>query len=156
MTLSQTSLPVLLTRLDGIQVGFAAAAVREIVRAVAIEPLPGAPGMIEGVINLHGRIVPVVDLRQRLALPALALAPDQFMVALQSLDRLVAVRVDDVEDMTEIPEGSLQSQASISPVLRRLRGVSAIASGALVVHDVDAFLTQTESEELDLAELQNG
>lgn len=156
MPLSQTTLPILLARLDGTQVAFAASAVREIMRAVAIAPLSGAPGVIEGAINLHGRVVPVVDIRQRLALPAMALAPEQFMIALEASDRLIAVRVDDVEDVVEIARSSLESAASLSPVLQRLHGVAAIPDGALVIYDVDAFLTQAERDALDVAAAATG
>jgi purine-binding chemotaxis protein CheW len=153
MPLSQATTQVLLARIADTQVGFSAAAVREIVRAVAIAPLAGAPAIIEGAVNLHGQIVPVVDVRQRLALPAMAVAPTQFLIALQASDRLIAVRVDDVEDMTEIPESSLEAPSALSPVLQRLQGIAAIESGALVIYDVDAFLTQAEREALDLTAL---
>lgn len=156
MPLSQTTLPILLARIDGTQVGFSASAVIEIVRAVAIAPLSGAPGIIEGAINLHGRIVPVVDIRQRLALPALALSPEQYLIALQTSHRLIAVRVDDVEDLIEIDASSLESPASLSPVLQRFQGIAAVPSGALVIHDVDAFLTQAELEALDASALVAG
>lgn len=152
MASPQTVLPVLLVRIDGTQVGFPSSAVREIVRAVAITPLAGAPEIIEGAINLRGQIVPVVDIRRRLALRAVALSPEHYLVALQTSDRLIAVRVDDVEDMTEVPKSSLASPASLSPVLARLAGVAAIDSGALVIFDIDAFLTQAERDTLDRAE----
>jgi purine-binding chemotaxis protein CheW len=153
MPLSQSTLPILLARIDDTQIGFSATSVREIVRAVAIAPLAGAPGVIEGAINLHGQIVPVVDLRQRLALPAVPVAPGQFLVLLESGDRLIAVRVDDVDDVTDIPASNLESPSALSPVLQRLQGIAAIESGALVIYDVDAFLTQAEREELDRLEL---
>jgi purine-binding chemotaxis protein CheW len=149
---SQAPLPILLARIDGTQVGFAAAAVREIVRAVAITPLSGAPGIIEGAINLHGRIVPVVDVRRRLALTAVPVSPEQYLVALEISDRLIAVRVDDVEDVAEIASADLESPASLSSVLERIQGIAATASGALVIYDVDAFLTQAERDALDQAE----
>ena len=152
MASPQTVLPVLLVRIDGTQVGFSSSAVREIVRAVAITPLAGAPDIVEGAINLRGQIVPVVDIRRRLALRAVALSPEHYLVVLQTSDRLIAVRVDDVEDMTEVPESSLASPASLSPVLARLAGVAAIDSGALVIFDIDAFLTQAERDTLDRAE----
>ncbi|MEO5818377.1 MAG: chemotaxis protein CheW [Gemmatimonadaceae bacterium] len=152
MPLSRSTLPILLARLDGTQIGFSAAAVSEIVRAVAIAPLAGAPGVIEGAINLHGRIVPVVDVRQRLALPALAVAASQFLVILETSDRLIAVRVDDVDDVTEIPSSSLEAPAALSPVLQRLQGIAAIESGALVIYDIDTFLTQAERDALDRAD----
>ncbi|MDB4893504.1 MAG: cheW [Gemmatimonadetes bacterium] len=156
MPLSESTLPVLLARIDDTQIGFSATAVREIVRAVAIAPLAGAPGVIEGAINLHGQIVPVVDVRQRLALPAVPVAPGQFLVLLETSDRLIAVRVDDVEDVTVIPASSLESPAAVSLVLQRLQGIAAIESGALVIYDVDAFLSQAEREQLDRPETVPG
>src|SRR6478609_202733 len=65
MPLSTSTLSILLARIHDTQIGLSAAAVREIVRAVAIAPLAGAPGVIEGAVNLHGRIVPVIDVRLR-------------------------------------------------------------------------------------------
>ena len=129
-------------------VGLSANAVRDIVRSVAIAPLPGAPPIIEGAINLRGRIVPVVDLRSRLELPALANAPDQFLVILETSDRFIAIRVDDVDDITDVSTAGLETQAGLSPVIQRLSGVAATADGALVIYDADAFLTQAERDAL--------
>lgn len=151
MVHSRTNVAVLLARIDETRIGFSASAVREIVRAVAIAPLAGAPGVIEGAVNLHGRIVPVMDVRQRLALPPSALSPEQYLIALQTSDRLIAVRVDDVEDVTDIDQSSVEPGAALSPLLAKLRGVAAMPDGALVIHDVDAFLTQAEREALDRA-----
>ncbi|MEO8561278.1 MAG: chemotaxis protein CheW, partial [bacterium] len=57
-------------RLGGATIGLPAAAVREIVRAVAITPLPGAPDIVEGAVNVRGRLVPVIDVRRLLGFPA--------------------------------------------------------------------------------------
>lgn len=152
MTSPSTSISILLARLAGTQVCFPASAVRELVRSVAIAPLPGAPGVIEGAINLHGRIVPVVNLRQRLELPGVPNSPAQFLIILETSDRLIAIRVDDVDDVTDISTSDFESPSAISPVLQRLSGVAATANGALVIYDADAFLTQAERDALDEAE----
>jgi purine-binding chemotaxis protein CheW len=144
-------LPVLLARLDGTQVGFTAEIVREIVRAVEISPLLSGPAFLEGVINLHGCIVPVLDLRERLGMTHVAVAPEQYLIAMQIGGRLMAVRVDDVEDIAEIDETSLNSASSLSPSLQGLRGIAPTASGTLVIYDADAFLTQAEAAEVDVA-----
>jgi len=78
-------------------------------------------------------------------------SPDQFLIVLSIADRLIAVRVDDVLDVTEVPRKSFESPSTISPVLKRLEGVAATEAGAIVVYDVDAFLTQAEMDALDLA-----
>lgn len=148
---SDPSTQFLLARFADTRIGFAASAVHEIARAVSITPLSGAPDIIEGVINLHGRIVPVVDVRRRLSMAAVANAPEQFLVVIEASHRLMAVRVDDVEDIVDIAAASLESPAQLSPVLERLTGISALSDGALLIYDADAFLTQAEGEALDRA-----
>jgi purine-binding chemotaxis protein CheW len=136
--------PLLLTLLADTRIGFPASAVREIVRAVAIAPLSSAPAVIEGAVNLRGVVIPVVDARGRLGMPARPNTPDQFLVILETSDRLIAVRVDDVDDMVEVPTADVQTSAGLSPALQHLAGVAATAEGTLVIYDPDAFLTQAE------------
>jgi purine-binding chemotaxis protein CheW len=142
---------LLRVRLGGAALGLSAPAVREIVRAVAITPLPGAPAIIEGAINVRGRLVGVVDVRGRLGLPARPLDPDQFLVVLSAGERSLAIRVDDVDDLVEVPEEEVGAQGDLSPALRGLAGLAAQADGVLVIYDVEAFVSQAEGEALDAA-----
>ena len=149
MTPALASTSLLLTRLADTRLGFSASAVREIVRSVAIAPLSSAPAVIEGVINVRGTVIPVVDVRGRLGMPARPNAPDQFLVILETSDRLIAVRVDDVDDVVDLPSEDVQAPDALSPALQQLAGVAATADGALVIYDADAFLTQAERAVLD-------
>jgi purine-binding chemotaxis protein CheW len=152
VTSETTALSILLVRLAGAQIGFSASSIREVLRSVTIAPLLGTPRIIEGAVNFRGRIVPVVNVRERLSLPALANAPDQFLVILEARERLIAVRVDDVEDLVELDASELETPGSVSPVVERLAGIVATASGALVIYDADAFLTQAERDAVDAVE----
>ena len=149
MTSDLASTPLLLTRLADTRIGFSASAVREIVRSVAIAPLSSAPAVIEGAINLRGSVIPVVDVRGRLGMLARPNTPDQFLVVLETSDRQIAIRVDDVEDVVEVPTADIESPAALSPALQRLAGVAATADGAIVIYDADAFLTQAERAAID-------
>ena len=149
MTPETTAVSILLARLAGAQIGFSANSIREVLRSVTIAPLLGTPPIIEGAVNFRGRIVPVVNVRERLSLPALDNSPDQFLVILEVHDRLIAVRVDDVEDLVEIDASELETPQGVSPVVERLAGIAATESGALVIYDADAFLTQAERDALD-------
>ena len=149
MTPNLASTPLLLTRLADTRIGFSAGAVREIVRSVAIAPLSGAPAVIEGAINLRGTVIPVVDVRGRLGMSARQNSPEQFLVILETSDRIIAVRVDDVDDVVEVPSADVETPSALSPALQRLAGVAATADGALVIYDADAFLTQAERAMLD-------
>ena len=124
-----------------------------IVRAVAVSPIPGAPALIEGAVNWHGTPVPLIDLRRRLGFEPRGQTADQVFVLLRSRQRLLAIRVDDVEEVVELPENGMLPPENLSPALRGLVGIAPLESGALVLYDVDAFLTQAENDALDLLPL---
>jgi purine-binding chemotaxis protein CheW len=142
---------ILRVHLGGAVIGFPAGAVREIVRAVAITPLPGAPAIVEGTVNLRGTLIPVIDVRHRMALAPRPLDPDQFLVVLALESRLVAVRVDDVDDLVEVARGAVSGSAELSPALRGLAGLAARDDGALVIYDPAAFVSQGEGEAIRAA-----
>src|SRR5262245_54805748 len=74
----------------------------EFVRAVEIRPLPHAPLVVEGIIDLRGEIVPVLDIRSRFRLAARPLQPsDHFLVVIAGA-RKVALRVDRALSLLEL------------------------------------------------------
>src|SRR5947209_286603 len=87
-------LEVLVFEIEGRRYGLAAVVVRELLRMVAVVPLPGAPAVVEGVVNLRGAIVPVLDLRQRFGLPARPATPADHLIVAEADGRPVALRVD--------------------------------------------------------------
>jgi purine-binding chemotaxis protein CheW len=151
MTPPDTTLSLLRVRLGDAVLALPATAVQEIVRAVAITALPGAPAIIEGAVNVRGALVPVVDVRARLRLPARALDPDQFLVMLQAGDRTVALRVDEVDDLVDVSPREIEGTGTLSPAMQGLAGLSARADGMLVIYDPAAFVSQAESQALDAA-----
>jgi len=140
---------LLRVHLGGTVVGVPASSVRELVRAVAITPVPGAPTIIEGAVNVRGQLVPVIDVRRRLALPTKSLDPSEFLVILREGARTFAMRVDDVDDLVEIDADAVNASAELSPALRDLAGLSAGADGVLVIYDPGAFVSQAEAEAVD-------
>jgi len=142
---------MLSVRLGGIDVGLPASAVREIVRAVSITPLPAGPAILEGVVNVRGTLVPVVDVRRRLGMAPRTLDADEFLVILESGGRTLAIRVDDVDDLVSIEPGQAHSSDELSPALRHLAGLGALSDGTVVIYDPAAFVTQAEAEAIDAA-----
>jgi purine-binding chemotaxis protein CheW len=142
---------LLLFVIDDIQYALRADAVAEIIRAVAVTPLPNAPAVIEGLIDLRGRIAPVFDVRLRFGLRSRPVAAaDQFIIVRAS-SRLAALHVDRVLDLADVDDGSvepLQGQVSSSP---HIDGVALLPDGMALIHDVDAFLSAAEAESLDAA-----
>ena len=122
---------------------------------VEISPLPGAPSVIEGIINVRGTIVPVFDIRERLGLPARTIDPAQHLVILSTGKRTSAVRVDTAEDFITISDADITKSASLadsgvkgaSP--RHVAGIAATADGTTIIYDVATFLSRPEAEALD-------
>src|ERR1700687_6141499 len=85
---------VLVFEVGGQRYGLPTADVRELVRAVAITPLPNAPAVIEGVVNVRGRVPPVLDVRPRFRLPPKPLDPSDHFIVASAGPRGVILRVD--------------------------------------------------------------
>lgn len=88
--------------------------VREIIRMTAITPVPQAPGFVEGVINLRGQILPIVDLRKRFGL-APQERTEETCIAVVELGNGVAVGliVDAVREVESIPSDSITPPPSL-------------------------------------------
>jgi purine-binding chemotaxis protein CheW len=137
---------VLVFEVEGQRHGLPAPDVREIVRAVALMPLPGAAAF-EGAINLRGRVVPVLDLRRRLGLPVRPIEPgDHLIIACpaggarpgepQGGDRLVALRVDRAVELLHVDAADLDEVADAEGGGRAAK----LADGLVFIHDLGALL----------------
>ncbi|MBI1966648.1 MAG: purine-binding chemotaxis protein CheW [Gemmatimonadetes bacterium] len=133
------------------QFALPAQVLREVVRAVAIAPLPKAPPIVEGVINVRGTVVPVLDIRHRFGLPPVPLAPQQHLLIAHAGPRLVALRVDRAQDLVSVPEDAIASAARIVPRAQYVAGIATLPDGLLVIHDLARFLALDEAEQVDAA-----
>jgi purine-binding chemotaxis protein CheW len=125
-----------------------AADVRELVRAVAIVPLPRAPSIVEGVINLRGKIVPVLDIRSRFRLPAKPLDPgDHFLVA-SAGEFLVAVRADRAVNLIRLDNTDVEEARGLVPGVEYVAWVARLPNNLVLIHDLRTFLSRAESAEL--------
>jgi purine-binding chemotaxis protein CheW len=146
-------LDILTFELDDRLHAFRADDVVQVVQMVEISPLPGAPDIIEGIVNVRGTIVPVFDLRARLGLPARAIDPAQHLVILATGKRSSAVRVDAADDFVSIPDSDIAASLADSGVngagSRHVAGIAATPDGTTVIYDLTAFLSQSEIDTLD-------
>ncbi len=121
------------------------------VRMVEITPLPQAPDIVFGVINLQGRIIPVLDLRSRFRLPERRPGLNDQLLIARTARRTVALVVDRVADVIDSPAGEEIAPATIVPGLEYVAGVVKLPDGLLFIHDLDGFLSLEEEEALDAA-----
>lgn len=141
----------LLFTLDQRRFALPVAQVRETVAAVAITPLAGAPGVIEGVIDVHGTPTPVLDLRARFDMRPKPLAVTDHLVLATAGEREVALRVDRAVDVISLADDEVSAARPDDPAMRHLAGVAHLPDGLVLVSDLDAFLTQGEAQALSRA-----
>lgn len=142
---------LLLFELGRQRVGLRLADVREVARAVLIASLPGAPEIVEGVVDVRGRLVPVLDVRARFGLPPKPLELTDHLVILQAGERLVALRVDGALDLGTVGDADWHELTSEVPCGRWLAGAARTPAGLVVIYDLSSFLTDAEAAALDRA-----
>lgn len=137
--------------LDVRRLALPASAVREVARAVAITALPQAPPIVEGVINVRGTLVPVLDIRRRFGLPAEPISPQQHLIIANAGRRLVALRVDRALDLVSVQEEAIEAATRVVPGIEYVAGIAKLPDGLLVIHDLERFLSLDEAAGVDAA-----
>ncbi|HEX9842650.1 MAG TPA: chemotaxis protein CheW [bacterium] len=142
---------VVVFKLDAQRFGLLVAEVQEVVRAVALAPLPKAPLIVEGVINARGRLVPVLDVRARFRLPPRSPSPSDFLVLARAGERLVALRVDAGVHLVQLAVGDVESLEQVVSGAGYVSGVGKLPDGLVLIHDLRTFLASAEAAQLDEA-----
>lgn len=118
------------------------AEVREILPAALPVPLPEAPEIVDGLLDLRGELIPVLDLRVHLGGAKQPLDPSEHFVVTRVGARLAAVRVDRVLDIVRLPEELIEEHALGG---RAVRGAVRLAGELVLVHDLAKLLTDAEA-----------
>lgn len=147
--LAAPSTSVVSFTVDGIRLAIPAGDVQELVRAVAVTPLPGAPRDVLGVIDVRGDVLPVFELGHRFGgSPAAIRATDHLLVCTAG-DRTVVVRADRVDRLEPIaPSDQLPVPAdgdAWSSALART------PDGIVIICDLGRLLSSEDDESLTRA-----
>jgi purine-binding chemotaxis protein CheW len=126
-------------------------AVQRIVRVVEVTALPKAPEIVSGIISMQGQVIPVFDIRMRFHLPAREVQLNDQLIIASTTKRTVALLVDSVNDVIEIPEEKIIAAEQILPELEYVEGVVKTEGGMVLIHDLETFLSRHEEKALDEA-----
>lgn len=121
--------------------------VQEINRMVDVARVPKAPHYVEGIINLRGRIVPVLDLRRRFGLPSVYRSDQSRIVVVTVQGRMVGLIVDSVAEVVRIPRHAIEPPPSLgsTPGAEFTRGVGRIDGRLLILLDLPRLLLPAAS-----------
>jgi purine-binding chemotaxis protein CheW len=110
--------------------------------------LPEAPAVALGVINIHGQVIPVLDVRRRFGLPVRDYGPDTYLLVARSSRHILALPVDEVLGVQEIATRDVTSPEIIFPGIAQVEGIVALPDGLLFIHNLDTFLSLEEEQHL--------
>ena len=137
--------------LDAQRYALPLASVERIVRAVEVTLLPNGPAIVLGVIDVAGRVLPVLNLRRRFGLPEREISPvDQFIIA-NTTSRTVALVVDEAQGVIAYPATEIIQPAQIVPGLEHLQGVVRFDDGLVMIQNLETCLSLDEARALDKA-----
>jgi purine-binding chemotaxis protein CheW len=137
--------------LDGQRYALLLSALERVIHTTESTPLPKAPPIITGIINFHGEIIPVVDIRARFGLPSKTPGIWDHMIIAKTSRRKVALPVDTTTDVIEFPEESIVRDTEIAPRIEYVRGVAKINGDLVLIHDLETFLSLDEHIAMDAA-----
>ena len=112
--------------------------VQEIIRVAEITPVPRAPAAIKGVINLRGRIIPVIDLKRRLGLGEVEASRLARVVVVKVKDRLIGLLVDGASQVLKVPLSTIEPapEEVVEIDANYIRGVAKLESRLIILVDL--------------------
>jgi len=125
--------------------------VREINRMMEITRVPHAPEFVEGVINLRGQVIPVVDVRTRFHLDAVEHDKNTRIVVVELGDKVVGFLVDSVSEVLRIPRALVEPPPPIVGSIdsQYIQGVVKLDDRLLILLNLQKLLNSGEAQELE-------
>lgn len=137
--------------IDGQRYGLHLPVVERVLPMIAVSPLPKGPAIALGVINVHGRVVPVLDIRRRFDLSPRDYGLTAHLLLARTSQRLLALPVDEVLGVQEVAADAVTPPDAVLPGIAHVAGIVTLADGLLFIHDLDAFLSLDEERHLTAA-----
>ncbi|TAJ19229.1 MAG: chemotaxis protein CheW [Rugosibacter sp.] len=137
--------------LDELRIALRLSVVDRVIRAIYVSPLPDAPEIVSGVVNVQGRVIPVVNIRRRFRLANRPTILTDRLVIAHTAQRPVALVVDAVSGVLEYSEPDIIDADDILPGLAYVDGVAKRKDGLILIHDLGRFLSLDEESALERA-----
>jgi len=135
--------------LDAMRYALCLSCVERIVRVVEISALPKAPEVVLGIVNVHGEIIPVINVRKRFRLTEREPELSSHLLIARTTHRRVALAVDAVIGVVERSSENTTAGDRILPRLDYVQGVVRLEDGLVLIHDLDTFLSLEEENTLE-------
>lgn len=123
--------------------------VQEINRTMEITKVPRSPEFVEGVINLRGKVIPIIDLRRRFGLSSKPEDKDTRIIVIEINSVIVGFVVDAVSEVLRIPASTVEPPPPVVAGVESdyISGVGQLKDRLLIMLDLDKLLS---TEDLDM------
>ena len=124
--------------------------VQEIIRMATITKLPRAPEFVEGVINLRGKVIPVVDLKKRFGLEQGERSRASRIVVVDVGEHTIGMVVDAVSEVLRVPAEVVEPPSPVVTTIESdyIRGIAKLEGRLVILLDLDKVLTWEEKRKL--------
>lgn len=125
--------------------------VQEIIRMSEITKVPSSPPFVEGVINLRGKVIPVIDSRKRFGLPAVERTEEARIIVVDSDGKIVGLIVDSVTEVLRLSTNTVEPPPDIVGGVdsEYIDGVGKLDNRLVILLNLDKVLTVKEKGQLD-------
>ena len=143
--------------LGGEDYGIGILKIKEIIGMIKITPMPQTPDYVKGVINLRGKVIPVVDLRLRFSMPPMEYAERTCIIVVEietgRKTVVIGIVVDSVSEVLSIRAEDIADTPTFGTGLRTdfILGMAKMGGGVKILLDIDKVLTSEEIISLDAA-----
>jgi purine-binding chemotaxis protein CheW len=120
--------------------------VQEIIRTMEISKVPRAPGFVEGVINLRGKVIPIIDLRARFGLAHKDPDKNTRIIVIEITEVIVGFVVDAVSEVLRIPASTVEPPPPVVAGVdsEYISGVGKLENSLLILLDLDKLLSSDD------------
>ena len=124
--------------------------VQEIIRTMEITKVPRAQDFVEGVINLRGKVIPIVDLRRRFGFSSKAHDKHTRIIVIEINNMIVGFVVDSVSEVLRIPAATVEPPPPVVAGVESeyISGVGKLQDRLLILLDLDKLLSSEDMEAL--------
>lgn len=147
-TLEGSVIQLVVFVIDGQRYALPLSSVERVLPMVAVSPLPKPPTSVLGVINVHGQVIPVLDIRWRFGFSPHDYGPDAYLLMARTIRRTVALPVDGVLGVKEVQSEAVTPPDTIFPGIDHVAGIVTLSDGLLFIHDLNAFLSLDEEQQV--------
>jgi purine-binding chemotaxis protein CheW len=129
--------------------GFEILKVREIIGLMDITRVPGMPDFVVGVINLRGKVIPVIDLRLKFCMESAEHTPESCIIVVDVYGQLMGVVVDKVSEVLDIREADIEDAPGVGSAVDThfILGMAKAKGSVKILLDVNRVLSEEEQAE---------